>query len=104
MRITAVIAQFNDLRETELIGWIERGWVRPAHAEPEWVFQDIDVARVRLIYDLSHTMALAEETIPMVLSLVDQVYGLRGRLQAMLRAVEQQPEPVRRAIMQAMER
>jgi chaperone modulatory protein CbpM len=102
MRFTAVVALFPDLRETELQGWVERGWVRPEGSDPDWVFQEIDVARVRLIRDFRHAMAVPEETMPLVLSLLDQVYALRGQMRAIARAVEDQPEPVRAAIMAAL--
>jgi chaperone modulatory protein CbpM len=102
IRFTAVVALFPDLRETELLSWVERGWVRPEGTEPDWVFQEIDIARVRLIRDFRHTMAVSEETMPLVLSLLDQVYTLRGQMRAIARAVEGQPEPVRAAILSAL--
>jgi chaperone modulatory protein CbpM len=98
MQLTAVSALFVDLPAQELTGWIERGWVQPDPAESGWVFQEIDVARVRLIHDLRRSMDVTEDTIPVVLSLLDQVYELRAQLKAVLRAVEAQPEDVRRAI------
>jgi chaperone modulatory protein CbpM len=102
MRLTAVIAQFPDLAEAELHLWVERGWVRPAPSGEEWEFQDIDVARVRLIRDLRHELAVQEETMPLVLSLLDQVYALRGQMRAVARAVEAQDEAVRAAIWTAI--
>ncbi|WP_428489280.1 chaperone modulator CbpM [Rhodopila sp.] len=102
MRFTAVAALFSDLPETELHTWVERGWVRPEGAEPDWVFQEIDIARVRLIHDFRHAMAVPEETVPLVLSLLDQVYTLRGQMRAVARAVEGQPEAVRAAIRAAL--
>ena len=102
MRFTAVVALFPELRETELTGWVERGWVRPQGDPPDWVFQEIDIARVRLIRDFRHTMAVPEETMPLVLSLLDQVYALRGQMRAIARAVEGQPEDVRAAILAAL--
>ena len=98
LQLTAVIALFVDLPAQELTGWIERGWVRPESAESGWVFQEIDVARVRLIHDLRRGMDVGEDAIPMVLSLLDQVYDLRARLKAVLNAVEAQPDEVRRAV------
>jgi chaperone modulatory protein CbpM len=103
MRMTAVVALFSDLGEPELTAWIERGWVRPENAESEPIFHDIDLARVRLIHDLRTAMRIEDETIPMILSLLDQVYDLRAGLRAVLRAVEAQPEPVRQAIRSAID-
>jgi len=102
MRITAVAALFTDLPEAELTLWVERGWVRPEQADAGWVFEEIDVARVRLIHDLRRAMMVQEETIPLVLSLLDQMYAFRGRLRSVLRALEGQPEPIRQAVLEAL--
>jgi chaperone modulatory protein CbpM len=102
MRLTAVVAMFPGLVEAELITWVERGWVRPAGTPPDWEFAEIDVARARLVLDMRRDMAVPEETMALVLSLLDQVYALRGQLRAVARAVEGQPEPVRSAILAAL--
>jgi chaperone modulatory protein CbpM len=103
MDVTAVTALFADLTQVELVTWVERGWVIPDAAEGTLEFHEIDVARVRLIHDLSHGMAVGEDVMPLVLSLLDQVYELRSRLRLVLRAVEGQPQDVRRAILAAIE-
>jgi hypothetical protein len=54
MRITAVVALFDGLREADVLTWVERGWVRP----DDEGFREIDVARVRLIHDLLFRMDL----------------------------------------------
>jgi len=102
MQITAVTALFADLGEAELLAWVERGWVLPESAGTGWVFHEIDIARVRLIHDLRRQMDIDEDSMSLVLSLLDQVYDLRGRLRAVLRAVEAQPEEVRAAIRAAL--
>ena len=102
MRVTSVVALFPDLPEAELLSWVERGWVRPEGTEPDWVFQEIDVARVRLIHDFGRAMAVPEDTMPLVLSLLDQIYTLRSQMRALAHAVEGQPEAVRDAILAAL--
>ena len=102
MRLTAVVALFPDLGETELLAWVERGWVHPEPSDLDWEFQEIDVARVRLIHDLRRDMAVQEEVIPLVLSLLDQLYTLRGQMRAVARAVQAQDEAVRNAILAAL--
>ena len=102
MRVTAVVAMFTGLDEPELLTWADRGWVRPVEAASGLEFDEIDVARVRLIYDLRTSLHIDEDTIPVVLSLLDEVHDLRSELRAVLRAVEAQPEAVRRAILTAM--
>lgn len=98
MHISAVVAEFADLPETELIAWIDRGWISPGPA-----FADIDLARIRMIHDMRTLMRIEDETIPLVLSLLDQIYDLRGRLRSVLRAIEAQPAPVREQIVAAMD-
>ncbi len=103
MRTEAVLAQFTDVQVTELTGWVERGWVQPDGGEPAlWEFREIDVARVRLIHDLRRDLDVAEDAVPLVLSLLDQVYELRCTIKGMVRAVSSQPPPVREAVLTAL--
>ena len=103
MQYEAVIALFPDLAGSELSRWIDRQWVQPERSEREgWVFYEIDVARIRLIYDLRRTFDMSEELLPIVLSLLDQVYDLRCDLKALTRAVESQPAEIRAAIQAAL--
>ena len=104
MDITAVIALFSGLSEVELVTWVERGWVIPDDAGSGLEFHEIDVARVRLIHDLRHGMDVGEDAVPLVLSLLDQVYELRSRLKSVLHAVEAQPGDVKVAILAALDR
>ena len=102
MDITAVTALFADLPQVELVSWVERGWVLPDTAEAGFEFHEIDVARVRLIHDLRRDMDVGEDAIPLVLSLLDQVYELRSTLKSVLRVLEAQPADVRTAVLEAL--
>jgi chaperone modulatory protein CbpM len=104
MDIIAVTALFSDLTQVELVNWVERGWVVPDTADTGLVFHEIDVARVRLIRDLRRDMDVGEEAVPLVLSLLDQVYELRSRMKSVLRVLESQPQDVQIAILTAMGR
>jgi chaperone modulatory protein CbpM len=103
MRLDAVATLFPDLGTVELEAWVARRWVQP---EPDldavWIFAEIDVARVRLIYDLQRQLDTPEDTITLVLSLLDQLYELRGALKSVTRAVAAQPEGVQQAIRAAV--
>ena len=85
MNITEVTALFSDLTQVELVRWVEQGWVVPDAEGTVFVFREIDVARVRLIHDLRRDMDVGEDTIPLVLSLLDQIYELRSQLKEALR-------------------
>ena len=109
MRLAAVIALFPELPPPMLHDWVARGWVRADGAAPEdWRFAEIDVARIRLIRDLRLAMAVEEETMPLVLSLVDQVHVLRRRLHVIATSLDGaasldgQPPDLRDAVFAAL--
>ncbi|HME25153.1 MAG TPA: hypothetical protein VKI44_28145 [Acetobacteraceae bacterium] len=104
MDVAAVTALFSDLTQVELTTWVERGWVIPDAAGSGLEFREIDLARVRLIHDLRHGMDVGEDVMPLVLSLLDQIYELRSQLKSLLHAVELQPHDVQLAILATMER
>jgi chaperone modulatory protein CbpM len=98
--LTEISLMLERVERVELHAWVERGWVAPASrrgAEP--LFSDLDVARIGLICDLVHDLAVEEETIPLVLALLDQVYDLRRQLHALTGAIQRQPDDVRKAIL-----
>lgn len=102
MDITAVIALFPDLTRVEITTWVERGWVLPDTEQTELVFREIDVARIRMIHDLRRCMDVGEDAMPLVLSLLDQVYDLRSRLNGILAALATQPQEVRLAVLDSL--
>jgi len=83
------------LAETEIHRWVELHWLRPEGGPGGWVFQEVDVARVRLIVEL-RALDLDEEAMPVVLSLLDQLHATRRHLRLLQQAVEETaPEAVR---------
>ena len=103
MRFEMVVALFPDLEAPELADWVARGWIMPqGSSRVDWAFAEIDVARIRLIRDLRLRMELQEDALTLVLSLLDQIYGLRGTLQTMVRALDEQPAAVREAVLSAI--
>jgi chaperone modulatory protein CbpM len=87
----------------EVRGWIAAGWVMPTELTEPPRFAEADAARVRLIAELRYELQIEEDDLALVLSLLDQVYGLRRQLNALATAVSRQPDEVRRAIAAAME-
>ncbi|WP_424814155.1 chaperone modulator CbpM [Roseococcus sp. YIM B11640] len=78
--IDILCARYRTLSEGDLERWICAGHVRADRRGSELVFQEIDAERVRLILELRDDMQVNEEALPVVLSLLDQVYELRRRL------------------------
>jgi len=104
MRVAAVIALFDDLSAAELGVWVARQWVRPADHGGEPLFGEPDIARVRLIHDLHRAMAIQEDTLPLVLSLIDQLHALRGTLAAVTEVLRDQPPEIQAILREALER
>jgi len=52
---------------------------------------------------LRQRMAINDEAVPVVLDLMDQIYGLRRELRRVLDIVDQQPEPERSRILSALQ-
>jgi chaperone modulatory protein CbpM len=103
--LSEVVTLVGRVDRVELTQWVELGWVVPERREPdEPAFSDLDVARVCLICDLRHDLAIEEETVPLVLALLDQIYTLRRQMNALAGAVRQQPEDVRAAILKLLAR
>lgn len=72
-----------DVQSDALDAWVSAGWLIPRHNGKSPSFQEIDLARVHLIHDLQ-VMGVNEEAIPIILGLVDQLYGLRGAFRTLL--------------------
>jgi chaperone modulatory protein CbpM len=101
IRLEAVVTRIDGVGRDELDDWIARGWLSPAGDPPEFLFQEADLERVRLVRDLRHAAGIAEDSLAVVLALLDQVAELRHALARVLDALrdlpaEQQAELLRR--------
>ncbi len=81
------------LTPTDLQRWIEQSWLRPDGGPEGYLFHDIDVARARLILELREQMQVGEEALPVVLSLLDQLYEARRRMRHVRDALERAAPP-----------
>ena len=102
-----LLRRFVDLDRRELLRWVENRWVLPERREGEprgtsWVFHEVDVARVELILEIRREHAIDDETLPLVLGLLDQVYSLRRQLRRLSDALEAQPAEIREAVRRAL--
>jgi len=74
--------------------WIELQWLKPVQKQNVFYFEEIDVARIHLIYELQYRMTVERDAMPLVLSLLDQLYGTRARLNRLVDAIERQPRDI----------
>lgn len=91
-----LLALVPELSEEVLDALTDAGIVQPVlagDAQPR--FRDIDAARLRLAVDLDDVFHLDPEALALVLSLIDQLHGLKGEMQAMLGALAAEPPETR---------
>jgi len=97
--IDVVIGQVSGLTRQDLERWILNQWVRPDDLNGGYVFREIDVARVRLIQELRDEFQINEDALPVVLSLLDQLYTQRRRMRELYSALRRTaPDEVRRTL------
>jgi chaperone modulatory protein CbpM len=97
-----LLIRLRGLERRELARWVEIGWVLPERHSETWVFHEVDVARVELIFDIRRDFAIDDEAMGLVLGLLDQVYGLRRQMRRLCDAVAAQPGDIQDAIRQAL--
>ena len=87
----------------ELSVWIEQKWVRPLRSGDVWQFDDCDIARLELICDLRQGLDVNDEAVPVILSLLDQLYATRRTLRHVRDAIVQLPDPTLADVLKKLE-
>lgn len=100
-------AAFSETRVVELVErltarrlqvFIEVGCIVPAEIGGERVFGEADLARLELLCELAEDFGLDEDALALVMSLIDQLHGLRHEMRALLQAISEEPEEARARI------
>ena len=99
-----LVESIEPLQVDALQRWIALGWILPQQDQDTLRFDTSDVARVRLICELHYELCIEEDSMSVVLSLMDQLYATRRRLSALAAAVEAQPDEVKQRIATLVER
>lgn len=92
------------VRRVELRRWVEAGWVLPVEVDGDLQFAEVDLARARLIRELRKDFGVNDAAIPLILDLIDQRTGMECRMRRMLEALADQPEDLRREILERLVR
>ena len=102
-RVDDLVQAISALQRSDLEAWICEELVTPRHEAGRLLFTDMECARVRLICTLHYELEIDAETLPVVLSLVDQLYHTRQRLLSLTAAIAVQDPTIQTAIIAAME-
>ena len=73
------VCTLTHLDENTLIAFIQREWITPCEQQK---MDEEDLARIRLIEDLQRTFGVNDESIPVILHLIDQLHFLKNKFQS----------------------
>jgi chaperone modulatory protein CbpM len=102
MRVDDLVAAISSLQRSDLEAWVREELVVPRQEAGSLLFTDMDCARVRLICTLHYELEIDADTLPVVMSLVEQLHDTRERLLSLAAAVAVQDKEVQTAILAAM--
>ncbi len=102
MRVDDLVEAISALQRSDLEAWIREELVLPRQEAGALLFTDMECARVRLICTLRYELEIDAETLPVVLSLIDQLYDTRQRLLSLTAAVAAQSEDIQAAVIAAL--
>ena len=100
--LETVCVEVRGVEPDELLRWIDEAWVRPLGTPEAWDFAEVDIARVRLIIELRDQVRVNREAMPVVLSLVDQLYEERRRLRRVRDVLAAMPPSVRDEVLRLL--
>jgi chaperone modulatory protein CbpM len=92
-----LLARVHRLTVTRLRVWVAQGWIKPADERAE-SYSEADLARATLICNLEDELGFAEEDVPVLLNLIDQIHGLRAELKGLVDALEDLPPDIRATV------
>ena len=104
MRVDDLVERIAALQPSDLEDWIREELVVPREEAGALLFTDLECARVRLICTLRYELEIDADALPVVLSLIDQLYDVRQRLLSLTAAMKAQDKAVQASIIAALER
>ena len=97
-----LVAAIAALKRRDLEEWIREELVAPQQDAGTLLFSEMECARIRLICTLHYELEIEAGALPVVLSLMDQLYDTRQRLLLLTAAVAAQDKTVQAAIVSAI--
>jgi chaperone modulatory protein CbpM len=92
-----LLTRVQRLTVTRLRVWVAQGWIKPVDRAAQG-FSEADLARAALICNLEDELGFTEEDVPVLLSLIDQIHGLRSELKGLLDVLEDLPPDIRATV------
>ena len=92
------VAAVARLTQARLKSFVELEIVQPLHTRGRVVYRQVDLVRLELLCELSEDFELGDDALGVVISLIDQLHGVRAELRTVLSALAAEPEEVRTRI------
>ncbi len=97
-----LIETISRLTSDRLTEYLAAEIVIPEQSDQGLVYHSIDVARLELACELHEQYDMEADALSVMISLIDQMHGLRAELREVLNAVRAQPEPVRQQLIEVI--
>lgn len=92
---TEVISRVEELTQPRLGAFVRARVVSPVTTAHGPAYREADLARLQLLVDLAEAYELPDNSLSMVMSLIDQLNTARGDMRALMQAVAAEPDEVR---------
>ncbi|MBW3097923.1 hypothetical protein [Pseudohoeflea coraliihabitans] len=99
-----VLTRVGRLTRLRLVSYVEADIVRPLATESGPAYRPVDVARLELLSELTEEFELADDTLAIIVSLLDQLHDARADLRTLADAIAREPLEVRARLGQALVR
>ena len=93
-----LIAVIEDLTAPRLTHYVEMRMVTPVISDHGESYREVDRARVQLLCTLTEDYGLQDDALHMVMSVLDEMHGLRGEVQALMAALAEEPDDTRERV------
>lgn len=92
---TEVLRRVERLSAERLTLFTAEAWVRPRSSDTGPAYDETDLARLRLIVELTEDLSVNDAAVPVILGLIDEVSTLRRRMRLVDAALDEVlgPEP-----------
>lgn len=97
-----VVAAITGLTQARLVRLVQSEIVWPVAGPAGPVYRRLDVARIELALDLTDRFEMSDDALGVVMTLLDQLHGVRADLRSVLSAIAREPAEVRRRLGQAV--
>ena len=82
-----------EITANDVYHWINNQWLRPEKKEGNYLVKEIDEARAKLILELRDHLGVAEDSMSLVLQLLDQLYTTRRQMRYLCEVISTEKYP-----------